>query len=177
MRKSFVPQTNIYPCPQGHGTRGDRRSGEVIKTINGTAICHNRPGESQFSTQDILKQEMVPMTIHPINFIVSRHNSLDAFIAAGFHHRKMNFPQFTRTNTSRTGINAPGGLPLRAEMLGHNRYALFPASPYNSTGHLCGKIGILPKAFFAASPTGIAQHIQHGNQRIINPQIFHLFSG
>ena len=76
----------------------------------------------------------------------------------------------------RAGIDAAGGLPLAAQMLGGDLHPLALDAGDHRPRHLGGKIGILPEAFLAAAPPGIPQHVQSGHQGQVNAHRFQLFA-
>ena len=76
----------------------------------------------------------------------------------------MNFPQLPGADPGGTGVNAPGGLPLGAQVLGDNGHALAADALHHGCGHLPGKVGVLAEAFFTPAPPGVPEHIQGGDQ-------------
>ena len=168
--KALVPQADVDPGVQGQRPGSHCTAGLVVQPVNGAAVGHNDPIEAELPAEDFLQQIFVGVAWHAVDLIIGGHYARYARPAGCSGGGQVNFPQFPRTDTGRAGVQSAGGLPLRAEMLGHYRHALTLNAPDDGTGKLRCMERILTVAFLTAAPAGIPQDIQHGHQRQVHAQ-------
>ena len=111
------------------------------------------------------------MAGNAVDLVVGRHDSPRTRLTDRLCGGQVNLPQLSGPDSGGAGVQAAGGFPLRAEMLGHHRHALALNAPDDGPGKAGRMEGILAVAFLTAAPAGIPQDVQRGDQREIHAQL------
>ena len=151
-------------------------TGQAVQPVDGGAVGHDRPGKAQLAPEHVLEQLPVGMAVDSIDLVVGGHDPFHPSFTAGLHGGQVNLPQFPRADAGGAGVDAPGGLPLGAEVLGHHRHPGPLAAGHRRLGLPGAQHRVLPVALLAAAPPGIPQHVQHGDQGVVHPQLPQLFA-
>ena len=104
------------------------------------------------------------MAVHAVDLVVGRHEGGGSRFHAGPHGGQVDLPQLPGADPGRAGVDAAGGLPLGAQVLGGHVHPLAPVSPDHRSREGRGQHRVLPEALLAAAPPGVPEDVQNGDQ-------------
>ena len=174
MSEPLIPERYIH-------TGGKRRRPALCRgiiqkseSVDRHTVRHHNAVKAHFPAQYIAQKPRIIVTRNPVNIIVRRHDTGGSCLYRRIRRRQMNLTQLPLSYPRGAGVHAAGGLSLRRKMLRHNVHTLRAVAADDLPRKLRSQICILAKALLAPSPARVAQHIKHGNERQVDPQLFHL---
>ena len=169
-----VPQAHVHPCADRKSAGGGPIPGHRVQLVDGHAVGHDKAPEAVLVPEKLRQEPVIRVAVGAVDFIVGGHEGFRPGLHAGLYRGQVNFPQLPGADPGGAGIDAPGGLSLGAQVLGNNGHALAADALHHGRGHLSGKVGVLPEAFFTPAPPGVPEHIQGGDQGQVNAHFLQL---